>query len=106
MLGMFLLFAAYFGIFVSASSLLVAANNGVLLLLAFHAFNYVMLCAHMVQKGELFGVSVAAHPSTFNYYIGPFIFWSFYYLLTCAAPMLIAASPMEFDAGIFSTLIV
>ena len=65
------------------------------------AFNYVVVCAHMAQKGELFGVSVVAHPSTFNTYIGPFSTWLGYYLLTCAASMLIAEVPMKFGPDIF-----
>ena len=102
---MFLFLAAYFGIFVSASSLLVAVDNGILLLFAFHALKYVVLCARMAQKGELFGFSMIGYPSTFNSYISPFITWSCYYLLTCAAPLLIAAVPMEFGPDIFSSLI-
>ena len=54
MLGMFVFLAAYFGVFVFASSLLVAVKNGTLLLFAYHAFNFVMMCARMAQKGELF----------------------------------------------------
>ena len=104
MLGMFVFLAAYFGVFVFASSLLVAVKNDALLLFAYHAFNFIMLCALMAQKGNC--LSVVAHPSTFNNYIGPFIIWSFYYLLTCAAPMLIVAVPCEFGSGIFSSLIV
>ena len=106
MLGMFVFLAAYFGVFVYASSLLVAVKNGTLLLFAYHAFNFSMVCARMAQKGELFGFALIAHPSTLNSYILPFIGWSFYYLLTCAAPLLIASSPMELGPGIFSSLTV
>jgi hypothetical protein len=106
MLGMFLFYTAYFGTSVSTSSLLIAADNGILLLLAFHAFNYVVLFARMVQKGELFGFAVAAHPSTFTNYVGLFTIWSLFYLLTCGAPMLIAAVQTEVGTGIFSSLIV
>ena len=106
MLRMFQFFATNFGICLSASSLLIAVDTGILLLLAFHAFNYAVLCAHMAQKGELFSFSVVAHPSTFNSYIGPFIIWSIHYLPTCAAPLLIAAAPVELGAGTFSSLVV
>ena len=58
-------------------------------------------------EGEPFGFAVVTHPSIFNKsYIGPFIFWSFYYLLNCASPLLIAATPVELGAGIFLSLIV
>ena len=103
---MFMFLAAYFGAFVFASSLLVAVKNGIVLLFAYHTFNFIMVCAHMAQKGELFGYSVIAHPSPFMNYIGPFFIWSYYYLLACAAPLLIASSPMELGPGIFSSLIV
>ena len=75
----------------------VAVFNGVKLVFAFHTIDYV---ACMAQKGELFSFSVLSHPATFTNYIGPFIIWSFYYLLTCAAPMIAAALPTEFSPSI------
>ena len=106
MLGMLLFLTADFSVFLSASSLLVSVDSGVLLLFALYAFNYVTLCARMAQEGELFAFSVLSHPSTLTNYIGPFIIWSMFYLLICTAPMIVAVLPTDFGPGSYSLPIV
>ena len=103
---MFLALAAYFSIFVSASSLLVISKNGATSLLLYHTCVFAGVCAYMASKGELLGWCVIAHPTPFNSFVLPFILWLFYYLLTCAAPLLIVAAPMEFGPELFSSLII
>ncbi|GMI02539.1 hypothetical protein TrLO_g8526 [Triparma laevis f. longispina] len=104
MFGTFLFNACYFSQFVFVTSLFAAFNSRRLVGLL--SVELGLIFAYMGWKGELFGFSVLSHPSAFNNYVFPFIAWSFYYLLVCAAPMSIAACPMELGPEIFSTLIV
>eukprot|EP00519_Triparma_laevis_P006687 CAMPEP_0182510772 /NCGR_PEP_ID=MMETSP1321-20130603/29345_1 /TAXON_ID=91990 /ORGANISM="Bolidomonas sp., Strain RCC1657" /LENGTH=287 /DNA_ID=CAMNT_0024717303 /DNA_START=24 /DNA_END=883 /DNA_ORIENTATION=+ len=60
----------------------------------------------MAHKKEVFGISVISYPMPWMDHIVPFILWAAYYLLVCAAPMLIAAAPCELGPEIFSFVIV
>ena len=64
------------------------------------------MCIYMGNKGELFGTSFTAHPSNFNDYVAPFIVYLLYYMLMCAAPMLITFHPTELGPGICSFLVI
>mmetsp|Transcript_22733 Transcript_22733/g.47332 ORF Transcript_22733/g.47332 Transcript_22733/m.47332 type:complete len:716 (-) Transcript_22733:35-2182(-) len=105
-LGLFLALATYFFVFVYASALVTSTSYGFGVLLAYHGIVFLFICAAKALKGELFGYSLMAHPSTINNYVVPVIVNSVYYILTCATPLLIAVSPMELGGGLFSKLVV
>ena len=102
MFGMFLFNACYFSQFVFAMSLAAQAFGSMAPLFILLGVEFCAVCTYMGYKGELFGWVLAPQPSTFKNYIGPFIFWSFHYLLVSAVPMLIAAAPLELGPEVFA----
>ena len=76
---------AYSSIFVCDSSLLFMTKNRAAILFLHYVSTYIIVCAYMANKGELFSAAVVAHHYAFTNYVGSFIIWLFYYLLICAA---------------------
>ncbi|GMH84660.1 hypothetical protein TL16_g09988 [Triparma laevis f. inornata] len=107
--GMFLFILCYFSQFIWSMSLF--GEYGEVwrqgrACFFFIGIEYLVVCAYMGRKGEAFGVSVVSHPLSRRDHVLPFILWGLYYLLVCAAPMLIAAAPCELGPEVFSSVIV
>ncbi|GMH54093.1 hypothetical protein TL16_g01606 [Triparma laevis f. inornata] len=82
MFGMFLFNACYFSQFVFAMSLFGQAFGSRAPVFALLGIEFCAVCAYMgLWKWELYGWALLAKPSTFAYYIAPFIVWAFYYML-------------------------
>ncbi|GMH83329.1 hypothetical protein TL16_g09560 [Triparma laevis f. inornata] len=79
MFGMSLFNACYFSQFVFAMSLLGQASSS---------------------------DSMLSNPATINNCVFPFFFWAWYYMLSCAVPMLIAANPTELGPEVFAGIMV
>ncbi|GMI02647.1 hypothetical protein TrLO_g11485 [Triparma laevis f. longispina] len=60
------------------------------------------VCTYMGWKGELFGSSLIGSPTPFANYVGPFMAWTFYYILVCEASFLAEAAPMELGPEVFA----
>ncbi|GMH56646.1 hypothetical protein TrLO_g14360 [Triparma laevis f. longispina] len=106
MFGMSLFNACYFSQFVFAMSLLGQASSSGTPLFILIGVEFSSICLYMWRKGELFGHSMLSNPATINNCVFPFFFWAWYYMLSCAVPMLIAANPTELGPEVFAGIMV
>lgn len=106
MFGIFMFTCYYFAQFVFAMSLLAQAFGSRALVAIMLGVEFCAVCSYMEWKEELSGWSLLNKPSTFNNYIAAISVWFLEYILVCAAPMLITASPNELGPEDFASTLV